>query len=105
MMILGSPLRHSDLEPCRAAFQESQPIVEAALKALVDPSRKDQGCISYELFASASVPATFVTIEKWQSQEDLDAHMASAHMADAIKAAGDHFDGFPSIHTLRPLSS
>jgi quinol monooxygenase YgiN len=83
----------------------SEPIVEAALKALVDSSREDQGCISYELFASVSVPATFVTIEKWQSQEDLDAHMASAHMADTINTAGDHFDGFPSIHILRPLNS
>ena len=83
----------------------SEQIVEAALKALVGPSRKDHGCISYELFASASVPATFVTIERWQSQEDIDAHMASPHMADAITAAGDHFDGFPAIHTLRPLES
>lgn len=83
----------------------SEPTVEAALKALAGSSRKEQGCISYELFSSASVPATFVTIEKWQSQEDLDAHMASTHMADAITAAGDHFDGFPSIHTLRPLDS
>jgi quinol monooxygenase YgiN len=83
----------------------SEPIVEAAMKALVGPSRGEDGNVSYELFASASAPATFITIEKWQSQEDLDAHMASAHMAEAITAAGDHFDGFPAIHTLRPLES
>jgi quinol monooxygenase YgiN len=86
-----------------AAKPGSEPIVEAALKALVAPSRGEPGCISYELFASASVASTFVTVEKWRSQEDLDAHMASPHMVEAITAAGDHFEAFPAIHTLRPL--
>ena len=83
----------------------SEGIVEEALKALVVASRGDHGCISYDLFASDSAPGTFVTIEKWQSQADLDAHMASSHIAEVVTAAGDHFDGFPAIHTLRPLES
>jgi quinol monooxygenase YgiN len=81
----------------------SESTVEQALRALVGPSRRDHGCLSYELFESNSAPGTFVTIEKWQSQEDIDAHMASSHLADVIAAAGDHFDGFPAIHTLRSL--
>lgn len=81
----------------------SESIVEETLRALVGPSRRDHGCISYDLFASDSAPGTFLTIEKWQSQEDIDAHMASSHLADVITAAGDHFDGFPAIHTLRSL--
>jgi quinol monooxygenase YgiN len=81
----------------------SEQIVQEALCALVAPSRGDHGCISYDLFVSATAPGTFVTTEKWESQEDLDAHMASPHMAEAITAAGEHFDGFPDIHTLRPL--
>ena len=53
----------------------SEQIVEAALQALAAASRGDHGCVSYELFASASAPATFVTVEEWESQEDIDAHM------------------------------
>lgn len=83
----------------------SEPIVEDALKALVGPSRSDGGCISYDLFASESTPGTYVTIERWQSKEDLDADMASPHLAAAVTAAGDHFDGFPAIHILRSLES
>ena len=83
----------------------SEAIVEAALRALVGASRHDSGCISYDLFASDSTPGTSVTIEKWQSQEDLDVHMASSHIADVIAAAGDHFDGFPAIHTLLSIES
>jgi len=88
-----------------AAKPGSEAIVEAALKKLAVASRGDHGCISYDLFASESTPGTFVTIEKWESQDDLDAHMASSHIADAISAAGDHFEGFPAIHTLRHLGS
>ena len=88
-----------------AAKPGSEAIVEEALKTLVVASRRDHGCLSYELFASDSTPGTFVTMEEWQSQEDLDAHMASSHIADVITAAGEHFDGFPAIHTLRSLES
>jgi len=83
----------------------SEAIVEQALKDLVTASRGDHGCLTYDLSASDSAPGTFITIEKWQSQEDLDAHMASPHIAQVIAAAGDHFDGFPAIHTLRSLVS
>ena len=81
----------------------SEATVEHALQVLVGHSRNDHGCVSYDLFASDSVPGTLVTIEKWQSQEDIDAHMASPHMAAALAAVGDHFDGFPAIHHLRSL--
>ncbi|HEX4126159.1 MAG TPA: putative quinol monooxygenase [Acidimicrobiales bacterium] len=80
----------------------SESIVEAALKELTAASRGDKGCLSYELFAS-DTPGAFVTIEKWESQPDIDAHMASPHIAQMITAAGDHLDGFPAIHTLRSL--
>jgi quinol monooxygenase YgiN len=83
----------------------SEAIVEQALKALVVASRADHGCLAYDLFASDSTPGTLITIEKWQSQEDIDAHMASPHIAQVIATAGDHFDGFPAIHTLRSLES
>jgi quinol monooxygenase YgiN len=83
----------------------SEAIVEAALKTLAAASRHDRGCISYDLFASDSTPGTFITVEKWESQEDIDTHMASPHIADVITTAGDHFDGFPAIHTLRSLGS
>jgi quinol monooxygenase YgiN len=98
-------MTHLDVVAVIAAKPGSEEIVEAALKTLVVASRGDHGCISYDLFVSESTPGTFVTIEKWESQEDLDAHMASPHIADVITTAGDHFDGFPAIHTLRRLQS
>jgi quinol monooxygenase YgiN len=83
----------------------SEPIVESALKELAAGSKHDRGCLAYDVFVSESAPGTFITIEQWQSQEDIDAHMAGPHIAKVIAAAGDHFDGFPAIHTLRSLEA
>ena len=81
----------------------SESIVEGALKELAAASRGDHGCLSYELFASDAAGA-FVTIEKWESQADIDAHMASADIMKMIRAAGAHLEG-STIHTLGPLGS
>jgi len=81
----------------------SEAIVEEGLKALAAPSREEDGCLSYELYVSIAEPGTFVTVEQWTSQEDLDAHMASPHLAAAIAASGEHFGDAPVIHVLRHL--
>jgi quinol monooxygenase YgiN len=86
-----------------AAKPGSESVVAQALQSLVGPSRADSGCISYDLFASESVPGVFVTVEKWESQEALDAHLASPALAEALASAGEHLDGAPPIHPLRPL--
>lgn len=49
--------------------------VRDGLVALVAESRKESGNVSYKLFESAVEPGTFITIEVWKSQEDLDGHM------------------------------
>jgi quinol monooxygenase YgiN len=80
----------------------SEDTVGRALGALVVPTRAEEGCISYELFRSAADPTTFITIERWRSQDDLDAHMQTPHIAQALEAAGDALDGAPAIHPLQP---
>jgi quinol monooxygenase YgiN len=64
-------------------------------------SGSEDGCVSYELFESAAAPGTFVTIETWRGQEELDAHMQSPHLQAALAAAGPLLDGAPAIHPLK----
>lgn len=82
----------------------TESIVEKALTALVQATRAEAGCISYELFRSESDANTFITMEAWRSHEDLDAHMRTAHIAQALQVAGDALDGGPAIHPLTPVS-
>jgi quinol monooxygenase YgiN len=79
----------------------SEDDVRSALTTLAEASRSEDGCVSYELFESAAAPGTFVTIETWRGQEELDAHMQSPHLLAALAAAGPLLDGAPAIHPLK----
>jgi quinol monooxygenase YgiN len=80
----------------------SEDAVRAALTTLADASRDHQGCRSYELSESAAAPGTFVTIETWSGQEDLDAHLRTDDVAAAFAAATEHLAGEVAIHPLTP---
>ena len=47
--------------------------------ALVAPSRAERGCINYDLHQSADDACLFLFYENWESREDLDRHLATAH--------------------------
>ena len=68
-----------------------------ALSALVEPTRAERGCLSYELFQSDDDPTEFVTIEEWADQTALDSHLASDHIAAALAAAPDILGADPKI--------
>lgn len=82
----------------------SEQLMHQTLAGLVEPTLAEEGCISYQLFTSEADPSTFITIEKWRSQADLDLHMQTAHIQQALAEAGDHFGAAPAIHPLRPDS-
>lgn len=54
--------------------------VREALTAMVAPTRKEEGCLCYNLHVSTKNPAEFMFYEQWASQEALAAHGKSAHM-------------------------
>lgn len=83
----------------------SEKVVGDALSALVEPTRSEAGCSSYQLFVSAVDPATFITVETWSSQDDLDAHLRGPHVQQALSAAGEHLAQAPAIHPLIPVST
>jgi quinol monooxygenase YgiN len=85
------------IDPERAA--EAAP----ALAELAAASRGDQGCLGYEVYASAAAPGVFVTVEEWAGQADLDAHMGQPHVAKAFEVAGPLLVGEVAIHPLQPL--
>jgi quinol monooxygenase YgiN len=83
----------------------SEDIVKGALADLVAPTRAEEGNVSYDLYESASTPGTFVTVEVWHGQADLDAHMQTPHIARTFEVAGEHLGAAPAIHPLLPVSS
>lgn len=82
----------------------SESVVSEALGALVEPTRAEAGCLSYDLYVSQADPATFITVERWRSQDDLDGHLGTPHIATAFEVAGDHLAAAPAIHPLSAVS-
>jgi quinol monooxygenase YgiN len=78
----------------------SEQAVGEALNALIEPTRAEPGCTSYQLFVSGAEPGTFITVETWTSQDDLDAHFQTPHVQQALASAGDHLAEAPAIHPL-----
>lgn len=75
----------------------------AALSALAAASREEEGCYAYDVFESATSPGTFVTIEAWRSEDDLNAHMGTPHVAAAFDVLGPAIAGDIGLHPLKPV--
>lgn len=58
------------------------------LKGVVAASHGEEGCLLYTLHRANSKPNTWAIVEKWRSQEDLDAHFQMDHMKPMADAAG-----------------
>jgi quinol monooxygenase YgiN len=50
------------------------------LLALVEPTRKEDGCVQYDLHQSTSEAGRFVFYENWRSREALERHLKSPHL-------------------------
>jgi quinol monooxygenase YgiN len=81
----------------------SEDVVRAALTTLAAATQDHEGCLSYTLFESAVAPGTFVTVETWREQADLDAHMATEDIGRALSAAEGHLAGDIAVHPLHPV--
>lgn len=51
---------------------------------LIAETRKESGCISYQLFQDLNNINVFAMIEEWENQETLNKHMNSKHFQEAI---------------------
>jgi quinol monooxygenase YgiN len=60
----------------------------AAAVEMMDETLRESGCISYVFSGDLTDPSRFRIFEEWESQEALDAHFASPHMARFQKAMG-----------------
>jgi quinol monooxygenase YgiN len=54
-------------------------LLEAELRALLGPTRKEDGCLSYDLHRSADAPSAFLLHEVWASREAHALHTNTSH--------------------------
>jgi quinol monooxygenase YgiN len=66
-----------------------EPFLEAELRALVPPTRREEGCLQYDLHRAADGTGAFLLHEVWETREHHTAHTKTDHFLrwDARKDA------------------
>ena len=78
--------------------------LKTALTGLLAPTRKEAGCVNYDLHASPEDPAKFLFHENWASKELLDAHLKSPHVAALLPRVDELCTQFPQITIWEKLA-
>jgi len=77
------------------AREAQELLLEAELRALVGPTRREQGCLTYDLYRGADLPGAFLLHEVWASREHHRLHTQTPHFLrwnarkDALLAGRD----------------
>lgn len=69
--------------------------IDNAFKQLVEKTRQEEGVISYYLHNDVKDENTFVFVEEYRSQADIESHMKSAHLGEALGKLKDHLTAPP----------
>ena len=69
--------------------------LRSVLGGLIEPTRKEAGGITYQLFQNVDNPADFTFIEEWESRDALNRHLETPHLTAALRV-------FPSILAAEP---
>lgn len=48
-------------------------------KKLADATKKEEGCVKYEMVQDLQNPTTLIILEQWKTQEDLQKHSQTEH--------------------------
>ncbi|MBC8092919.1 MAG: antibiotic biosynthesis monooxygenase [Pseudonocardia sp.] len=70
------------------------------LTSFVAPTRAEKGSVVYALHQGAADPAAFALYEVWESQADLDAHLASPGLQAGLGQLAELVDGEVTITPL-----
>ncbi|EJG0618636.1 putative quinol monooxygenase [Vibrio parahaemolyticus] len=83
------------------AYPDSKDQVVNLLAGLLEPTRQEEGCCQYELYLDEKVDGLFIFQEIWASQEALDTHLQSPHMATFLETLEEN--DWVEYTQIRPL--
>jgi quinol monooxygenase YgiN len=69
------------------AKPDSKERVRRELQELLAPTRQEQGCLNYDMHVAKDDDALFLFHENWDSEGDLNRHLATPHVQRWIALA------------------
>jgi quinol monooxygenase YgiN len=83
---------------------EQMEAFERELHSLVEPTRSEEGCLSYNFHRSADQENVFVFYEVWKDKDALEKHMAMPYLAKFWSERLEYLDVDVEIEFLEMLS-
>lgn len=71
--------------------------VRTLLKNIIEPSRKEKGCLQYVLLQNSKDPTDFTAVEEWTDAAAYQGHLTSPHVQDVLGKFGPLTVGAPDI--------
>jgi quinol monooxygenase YgiN len=85
------------------AKNESIEIVKSELLKLIEPTRKEDGCIEYKLHQDNEAPAVFIFYETWENPACLEKHMNTDHFKSFVSVVGSLVEEI-AIHKMTKIA-
>ncbi len=63
--------------------------LSSVLIGLIEPTRKEQGCITYEMLQNNEDPTDFTFVEEWTEEAALVKHFETDHIQNALSKFPD----------------
>jgi len=70
---------------------------------LVQESRKEKGCLSYNLYKDLKNPNIFTFIEEWKNEEAIKLHNDSIHFTTIVPKMAELREGKPEINLYQMI--
>lgn len=81
----------------------SAPHLLGPARICIEATRREQGCLAYDLFQSTTEPDMLVFVERWETREALSRHARTPHIA-AWREAGKPYVIERQIEIVTPES-
>lgn len=73
-------------------------------RSFIAESRKEKGCLAYDMHVSATDPNRIVSIEQYESDAAMIAHNTSPHLQALVGAVGGLLAAAPQLVKITPAS-
>ncbi len=72
------------------AKPENRKLVRAKCLCMLEPTRKEEGCVSYDFFDDDEDENIFVFVENWENEDALERHDESEHLQKFKQSLDDN---------------
>ncbi len=72
------------------AKSENRNLVRMKCLCMLEPTRKEEGCVNYDFYDDNDDENIFVFIENWEDEEALQKHSESEHLKSFLQNLDDH---------------